>query len=230
MPNIEFVCLAISRKMSARCVAGIRTDNGMWIRPISNLRDGELQPHHYQDASGRTPELLELITVEFTTPDIKPHHPEDFHFNPAVKWIVDGSNPKTAVEIINPQINVHDDVILGFSDSIPLATVQSTPLNHSLQLIRPEEIISLIIKDSMRGNRQIRIYFKHKGKFYNLSVTDISFCQRFKDAGNGFYKWKELKIENKESIILTISLGELFKEQAAYYKLIAAVVFLPHLS
>ena len=36
MDSIKIVCLANSRKISGRCIAGKIMDSGKWIRPVSS--------------------------------------------------------------------------------------------------------------------------------------------------------------------------------------------------
>lgn len=42
MPVTDLLCLAYSRKYSARCVAGIRLDTLEWVRPVSATDHGAL--------------------------------------------------------------------------------------------------------------------------------------------------------------------------------------------
>jgi hypothetical protein len=54
LPTVEIVCLANSRKAGGRCIAGVRTDTGAWVRPVSSGREGTLRPA-----------LLDTIICEF---------------------------------------------------------------------------------------------------------------------------------------------------------------------
>lgn len=47
MAALDIICLANSRKHGGRCVAGLRTDGGGWLRPVGTLLDGTLYPPDY---------------------------------------------------------------------------------------------------------------------------------------------------------------------------------------
>jgi hypothetical protein len=61
--QVQFICLAHSKKYSKRCVAGVRLDTGQWIRPISKEEHGELTPAQLQLADGGEPRNFDVISA-----------------------------------------------------------------------------------------------------------------------------------------------------------------------
>src|SRR5260370_16894129 len=60
------VCLANSRKLAGRCVAGKEWDGqkiGAWCRPVSARDRGELTAERWYRKTWRDPQLLDLIEV-----------------------------------------------------------------------------------------------------------------------------------------------------------------------
>src|SRR5687768_5938409 len=78
------VCLANSRKLSGRCVAGKELNEGSpgeWIRPVSDRPHQEVSEYerHYQD--GKDPRVLDIIN----TP-LKRHQPATYQ---SENWLLD---------------------------------------------------------------------------------------------------------------------------------------------
>ena len=57
------VCLANSRKISGRCVAGKRTSDNSWFRPISNRAGHEISEFDRRYSDGKTAQLLDVIEI-----------------------------------------------------------------------------------------------------------------------------------------------------------------------
>ncbi len=60
------VCLANSRKLTGRCVAGKEWDGQVrskWCRPVSARERGELTAERWYAKTWRDPQLLDLIQV-----------------------------------------------------------------------------------------------------------------------------------------------------------------------
>ena len=68
------VCLANSRKLSGRCIAGKEFDGsklGRWIRPISSRLTAEVSEEERRFEDGKDPKLLDIIRVPMI--EAKPH-------------------------------------------------------------------------------------------------------------------------------------------------------------
>lgn len=68
------ICLANSRKISGRCVAGKEVDVtgvGGWVRPVSARDNGELSELDRRFKDGKDPRLLDIVTIPMQKPN--PH-------------------------------------------------------------------------------------------------------------------------------------------------------------
>ncbi|MBN1299548.1 MAG: DUF4338 domain-containing protein [Actinobacteria bacterium] len=71
MVKKEIICLANSRKISGRCIAGKDLESFSWIRPISERDTHEISEEDRRYQNGEMPQLLDIIKINFMT-DFKP--------------------------------------------------------------------------------------------------------------------------------------------------------------
>src|SRR6266850_2762792 len=76
MPLVDLICLANSNKMGGRCIAGLRTDGGGWVRPIaSETEHGQLYFRHFKLDDGSEPKVLDVIRVDLARAAPAPGQP-----------------------------------------------------------------------------------------------------------------------------------------------------------
>jgi len=224
MPSIDLICLANSRKLSARCVAGIRTDSSEWIRPVSNLPHGALESRDRKLSNDDEPQNFDLIRIGFHGHKPLRSQPEN--------WLIDGSPwqllrrpaPATFLEHLRVRL-FREPLLFGCaSDRISVAKFAQTQVSDSLLLIKPTRP-NWVTTRSFFGGKQLRVSFQLAGTAYNLVVTDPLYEQTAKKLGIGNHTSSELGISDEDGLLFTISLGEEF--QGSCYKLVAAVLQLP---
>ena len=222
----RIVCLANSKKMSGRCVAGrevTAAGAGQWIRPVSERPSEEVSENERQYEDGSDPQLLDVIDVPLIRHVPHACQTENWLLDPALYWRrvrrADWNDLQDYVE--NPSglwINGHS-TYHGEHDEIPLD--EADKLSCSLFLIRVSSVDLCVFAPSEAfGNpkRRVQARFQHHGVRYSLWVTDPHIEREFLARKDGNYSLGEC--------CLTISLGEPYRTKGAEYryKLVAAII------
>lgn len=228
MPTTEMIILARSKKHGGKCIAGLRTDGGGWVRPVAPSTDGTLFLEHYTLADGSQAEVLDVVRVNLKEPQPEPHQPENCVIGDR-KWrLIARPGSKEHQAILRDHI-VSGPALLGNqSDRIHIKTFEDEPAKASLALVTPSTIEWAIGK-SFRGKRQTRAIFELKGTTYDLVVTDEGWEDRLSDLPEGIYpstKLKSIGLKSNDKFLLTVSLGEPFpwSRPTHHFKLIASVI------
>lgn len=224
MPNFEIICLANSRKLQGRCIAGLRTDGQGWVRPVAPGQDGALNPNHYQLQDGTEPRLLDVITIGCSHQQSEPHQPEN--------WLVDGTQwilmarpmPLSLLPIIQASVIAGPQLFGSLGDRRDYFEFVTIPSPSSLALFVPENLRWNITTNS-KGNRQVRARFQLSGSAYNLSVTDPAWVQRLDNLPVGLHPL--VGIKSGQSVAFVASLSEPAPWDNCCYKLIAGVLVIP---
>ena len=216
------VCLANSRKLRGRCVAGREWADGRagpWIRPVSEREGGAVSEFERKYEDGGDPRVLDVIDVPLLAQRPGGYQTEN--------WLLDSRRNWTKVgrlswfdlpALADPVEPLWIDGIRtyhGRNDKVPLESVGT--LDSSLRLIHVDRIrLDVFSPGEAFGNpkRCVRGTFRHAGTEYALRVTDPEHEGRYLAKLDGAYQLDEC--------YLTISVGEPF--QGACYKLIAAII------
>ena len=219
----RIVCLANSRKISGRCIAGREWDEGKgaggWIRLVSDRQNEEVSEYERQYEDGSDPRVLDVIDVPVLEPRPTGRQPENWLLDPKCYWTKVGSySPLDLAALTDPVEPLWidgDSTYHGRNDRIRIESAGSVA--GSLRLIRIEEIeLEVFMPGETFGNpkRRVQGRFVHAGREYALRVTDPGYERRYLAKLDGRYRLGEC--------CLTISLGEPY--QGAVYKLIAAII------
>lgn len=220
------VCLANSRKLTGRCVAGKEWDGcrpGAWCRPVSGRERGELTAERWYARSWRDPRLLDLIQVGLAEPRPSGCQTENYLVDTAVRWNFVGRVPAQCLlaSLDHPKgalwVN-GESTAGGLNDRVHAAVAERQP--NSLVLVQPDQLVIRVNTEAPntdRARRRVRGQFSLAGYDYILSITDPVVEEPILRQGDGFST--EL-----QRPILCISLSEKFASQNACYKLIAGVI------
>lgn len=163
MPVATMVCLANSRKLGGRCVAGLVLNsqgNSTWLRPVSNYGHGELNSERIcQD--GSDPQLLDILKLSLLKPKPLGCHQEDVLIDPNKKWQIQGRLTyhealKLASAPSPPLWADGEHTSYGHNDKIE-ASVAST-LPSSLRLICPNKL-KMTATAEWQNKRKVRGQF-----------------------------------------------------------------------
>jgi len=220
------VCLANSRKLTGRCVAGKEWDGcrpGAWCRPVSSRERGELTAERWYARSWRDPRLLDLIQVGLVQPRPSGCQTENHLVDTAVRWRLVGRVPPQSLlaSLDHPKgplwVN-GESTSAGLNDRVHAAVAERQP--NSLVLVQPELLairITTEAPNTEHARRRVRGQFSLAGYDYSLSITDPLIEEPLLRQADGYSA--EL-----QRPILCISLSEKFVAQNACYKLIAGVI------
>ena len=218
----QIVCLANSRKLNGRCIAGKELSEGWpigWIRPVSARDNEEVSEYERQYEDGSDPRKLDIINVPLLEPRPKGYQQENWLLDPYYYWEKVGRFARTDLERLTDPIAPlwinGSSTYNGHNDKIPLSLVGD--LNSSLCLVRVNRLMLSVFKPGEAfGNpkRRVQGRFRHGGTEYRLWVTDARYERAYLAKPDGDYEIDES--------FLTISLGEPYND--ACYKLIAGII------
>ena len=223
VPDVKrIVCLANSRKMSGRCVAGkeiLDSDPvGHWIRPVGDRAHDTVSERERRYADGSEPQVLDVVDVPLLNYQPKHHQTENWRLDPARRWTRSGRVTwRELARLEDPPfplwINGHSSRH-GLNDCVP--SEEASSLDDSLRLIRVDAL-TVIVSEPSRPSANypiLRGRFSHLGEEYCSRITDpVSEC------GSLNLHYREYRVAER---YLTVSLGEPFEGCA--YKLIAAII------
>jgi hypothetical protein len=220
------VCLANSRKLAGRCVAGKEWDGqklGPWCRPVSDRGRGEITAERWYVRTWRDPQLLDLIEVTLVAPRPSTFQVENHLVDPHVRRKFAGHVTPRQLEFALDHPNGDlwmngDSTTGGLNDRVPAPVAERQ--RSSLVLVQPEELtVSVGTEGAERSEprRRVRGNFSLAGQQYKLAITDPVVEKQMLANPDGF----ALDLRKP---ILCISLTEKFAAQNACYKIIAGVV------
>jgi hypothetical protein len=222
--QVQFICLAHSKKYSERCVAGVRLDTGEWIRPISKEEHGELSFSDIRLSSGGAPQNFDIISAILDKHLPVKNQPENWRIQKSPWRLVCRPLPKEHVGLLR-QTLFRGSILFGnTSDRVAFAEFETAPAKESLLLAKPVHP-RWIVKRTLTWKKQLRVHFHLDSVPYDLVVTDIPYDDMLKDLSLGEYSSAQLGIRDENALYFTISLGEPFNNYC--YKLVAAVLQLP---
>jgi hypothetical protein len=219
----RIVCLANSRKLSGRCIAGKEFSAGSaadWIRPVSARPHEEVSEHERRYEDGSDPKLMDILDIPLL--QAKPN------FFQSENWLLDDSyywhkhrraNWDELITLADPVAPLWvngTSTYHGVNDQIELATANN--LTSSLRLIHVDQLTLHVFVPGAKFNdlkRRVQAIFHHDGVRYKLWVTDPIYERRYLAKSDGQYHLGE--------ICLTISIGEPAKDGFCY-KLVAAII------
>lgn len=214
----RIICLANSRKMSGRCIAGLEFEEsqvGDWIRPVSSRPDGELTIFDWPMEDGTEPGLLDILRIPMIEPRPNGCQTENHLIDHSSSWVKVGEFPKQQLlrycSAPNPLWINGCDSMRGLNDRIPEGASGSLP--ESLVLVEPQQLrIEIRLEDT---KPKVRAEFRLADQMYNLSVTDPVVERQCHSRAPGFHIYRK-------RAVACISIGEPFHGYC--YKLVASII------
>ena len=211
----RIICLANSWKRGERCIAGIEPGNGRWVRPISDLPDGQI-PKQMRLLKTMEPALLDILEIPLadTGPDFG-FESENLSVLPG-KWQRKGKiKPIELLEYCSKEKYIlHNEkryVTVGFMQSLPVEK------RRTLELIKAVNFSVRPIKDRWEAS-----LMTENGQSLTTTITDPVFVRKL-----------ELNYRPQNMCLVTVSLSMPWRpddweeDEEPCWKLIAGVVELP---
>jgi len=223
MPTVKrLVCLANSRKLSGRCVAGKEltpAGPGPWIRPVSARPSEEVSEQERQYEDGSDPHVLDIIDVPLMSHHPKSYQAENWLLDPDHYWKLAGRMVWAGIATLadDPPTLWLNDSSTGAGSHDRVALAASEGLTGSLFLLRIGSLELRVFAPGVAfGNpkRRVQAGFVHHGVNYRLWVTDPLVERKYLAGPDGSHGIGEC--------FATISLGEPYEGYC--YKLVAALI------
>src|SRR5919201_1330178 len=138
--KLEIVCLANSKKMGGRCVAGVRTDGGGWVRPLARTEHGGLNVVHRRPRDGSEPKLLDVLAIRVGKQRPEPHQPENWEIIEKPWRRVERSVPPDLASLLHAHLHDGSPLFETPTDRVSFATLEQTPAGYSLALVAPDVV------------------------------------------------------------------------------------------
>jgi hypothetical protein len=225
--SVEIVCLANSRKISGRCVAGkiiAGPELGRWVRPVSSRPSAELSEDDRRFKDGTDPKLLDVVSIPMVK--LLPHgfQIENELIDDRFYWSKRGTMDWGGLQPLLDRVpgplwenrssgsnGQRDRVAESRADEVVAA------FGGSLSLVQVDDlVISVAVEVAAFNNakRKVRGTFSLSGHRYTLAITDVIVERAYLRLPDGGH--------DVGNAVLCLSLGEPFYGYA--YKLIAAVL------
>lgn len=225
LPEIDFICLANSRKLGGRCIAGIQIQNNEWIRPVSNFPEGSLVSQHYTLDTGNAVALLDVVRINVREPKPELTQPENWILADSRWRHIRTLSANEAFQSLESLIDSGPVLLGNTTDRININSLAGQSVNASLTLINPRSL-RWHITTSLRGSRQTRAQFDVGGQCYNIAVTDPLWHSKLGELTIGNYQRNVCGLRPSDRILFTVSLGKPMTNGECF-KLVAGVIVLP---
>jgi hypothetical protein len=216
------VCLANSRKLSGRCLAGKELSGavaGQWIRPVSARPTEEVSERERAYKDGADPRLLDIVDVPLIQAKPKTFQSENWLLDPEKYWVRRGTLAYAQlVDAVDAPSSLWTNgfsTYHGLNDRVPEA--EADKLTTSLYLLSLNSITcNVFAPGAAFGNPKRRVHaeFSYAGSSYALWVTDPLIEREYLAKEDGAY--------GGGGCYVTVSLGE--RDKGFCYKLVAAVI------
>lgn len=216
----RIICLANSWKRGERCIAGINPKNEEWIRPISDLPDGQI-PKTIRQIDRREPALLDILEIPLDKTG------KDFGFETENRSLLPGKWQKKGKLKATKLLKYCDKekyILHNQKRYVTVSYMQSLPEEErkTLQLVRAIAFLVKAVGERFEGSDKWEGRIKTEtGQSLTATITDPVFTRKL-----------ELGYRPKNLCLVTVSLSMPWRpndweKDDPCWKLIAGVVELP---
>ncbi len=221
MRYIIIICLACSRKMGGKCIAGKTLNKKRWIRPVNEK--GPLEDYQIRYSDGELPKLLDIIKITIVKSCPNKYQPENYLISDEV-WEKIGEYEKINLDkLCDDYSTIFDNVSstnLGLFDKIPANHFGNIDNRYSLMFIKIKTIKFVRVNIYSQGyyKKKLRAKFDYKGIPYNISITDENIEKEYCKLEEGEYNSKN------SQFYLCLSMGSPWGKDNNCYKFVASII------
>ena len=164
---IRIVCLANSRKISGRCIAGKEVGAQKWIRPVSGRINEEISEEDYRFKNGEMPVALDILRIAVIGAKPNFYQTENVLIDDKYYWHKEGVYSKCdLIKIIDKPESLWGNgysSYYGENDRIPAKNMVGT--SESLYLITPSTLEIHVQEEGREfgnGKRKVRAKFIYR--------------------------------------------------------------------
>src|SRR5688500_16073429 len=163
--------MANSRKHGGRCVAGIRTDGGGWVRIVSPEAGGTLTCFDYKLGENDEPRPFDVLRVGVRERRAQPHQPENWVIDETPWELVRRPADKFGHDLVSTHLAFGPQLLGGTAGATPYEEFLRRANDCSLALVRPSRPV-LVVEPRTQGRKRLRVRFSLRGAPYELMCTD----------------------------------------------------------
>jgi hypothetical protein len=175
----QIICLANALKYGDRCIAGIDPNTGQWIRPISELADGQITPE-MRLIDGQEPAILDVLEIPLAEPSST--ELENRSLLPGTWRRIGRVVPAEVLQYCDREC----EILHNAEKYVTVTALNALPLSerHTVQLIYAQEF-SVRSKPKAQGGRSWKGSFVSKTgqTLTNAIITDPVLIDRL-EVGN----------------------------------------------
>ena len=220
MDPIEIICLANSRKISGRCIAGKIISSNKWMRPVSSRENEEISEEERRYENGQMPKLLDIIKIPVKEQKTNLHQYENYLINDQYYWEKTGEYTQELDALLdspNDLWGIGCSSYQGTNDRMPENICNK--YSESLYFIKPQTlkiIVRVEGKEFDNPKRKVRAEFTYNSTKYLFPVTDPVIESKYLSGDDGSFA---LSVEN---VYLCVSVG--LPYDGYCYKFLASLI------
>lgn len=222
MDPIEIICLANSRKISGRCIAGKIISSNKWMRPVSSRENEEISEEERRYENGQMPKLLDIIKIPVKEQKTNLHQYENYLINDQYYWEKTGEYTQELDALLdspNDLWGIGCSSYQGTNDRMPENICNK--YSESLYFIKPQTL-KIIIRVEGREfdnpKRKVRAEFTYNSTKYFFPVTDPVIESKYLSGDDGSFT---LSVEN---VYLCVSVGLPYIDGYCYKFLVSLII------
>ncbi|TJX12703.1 hypothetical protein E9840_12260 [Tissierella creatinini] len=206
----EIIILAKSIKRGGYCIAGLDTETGEWIRPISDniITEGAVPKMDTILSNREELKIFDKVIIELVSHSPTKAQPENYVYDSSVAWEKTGTSSLRQVLEFRGYDKVNK-IFYNTEKSVSEEEVGGQPSLLLLNVNNPSILIKTFEK------KKIQFNFEYNGCSYNFfQVGDELVRSKYMNRVDGKYPYND-------NVDVVFSLTDKYSNTGRYYKMVA---------